>query len=130
MNIRTKKILLITTVTLILFSIVTYVYVSNNLVLNHPKTDSPETPYNTKVYIDTNGCLHASWNTQEKSIGYIRYGESADEVNKSAQSKNGLIYSESHSISVCTIDPNKNYHVIVMSNNIPYGYRGQPIKTE
>lgn len=129
MNTRNQKMLLIILLTVIVLFALTFLYISKNKPTSQNEAYDPETPYNTKISIDKNGCLLAQWQTKEKSIGYIKYGEEKNNVMTIAQTSEGLLYADNHSVTVCTINSEKDYYVIVVSNNIPYGYQGEPIKT-
>lgn len=128
MNTRNQKLLLTISFTIVVLFALTFLYISKNKPTPQNEAYDPETPYNTIISIDKDGCLSARWQTKEKSIGYIKYGESEDSVATIAQTSEGLLYADNHSVSVCTINSEKDYYVIVVSNNIPYGYQGEPIK--
>lgn len=130
MNTRNRRLVLVIFFTILTLTVLTYIYIASNKRKDYQPKHAPETPYNTRVSIDENGCLLTQWQTTEKSIGYIKYGDNPDNVTNIAQTSDGLLYADNHSVSVCTINSTNDYYVIVVSNNIPYGYQGEPIKAE
>lgn len=130
MNTRNRRMMLVIFFTILTLTLLTYIYISSNKKNEYQPTYAPETPFNTRISIDKSGCLLAEWQTTEKSIGYIKYGDTPDNVTNIAQTAEGLLYSDNHSVSVCTINSQNDYFVVVVSNNIPYGYQGEPIKAD
>lgn len=84
------------------------------------------TPYEVASYYN-DGCVYISWKTNDETIGYIKYGNSAGELKYVAKDKNGLIISRDHKLKICSVIGNK-YFFVVVSDGIPYDNNGKSLE--
>jgi len=115
-------------VLLLSVSLYVYIYFGNN---NHSTEDlniGKTIPHHTKVNKIGNGCFIVTWETKEKTIGYIKYDTDKIAFNKTAQTQDGMILSNEHDIKVCGLSSDRSYYIVVMSNGVPYGLDGNPLE--
>ncbi|MBN1374401.1 hypothetical protein JW962_03670 [Candidatus Dojkabacteria bacterium] len=93
------------------------------------KTVSKTNPVEANVTMVGGNCFLAYWETEEESIGYVKYGSSPDTINLVGKNKEGFIYSTRHEIKVCDLTE-PEYYVIIVSDGVPYGLNGVPIKVQ
>jgi len=92
---------------------------------------SPGTvPNNVVVTGVTASSFTVAWETQSESIGMIKYGTTADELNFFALDEKGNIPTTTHRITVKNLKPKTQYFFEVVSGQLRFNDDGQPLEVE
>lgn len=87
---------------------------------------SPETtPKNVEITNVSQNSFTISWATDAKTIGFIKYGEEINSINKTATEEN-TPSDTVHSITVTNLKQNTNYYFEITSSGIEYDNEGEP----
>lgn len=105
-----------------------YIYFSNNSYSKEDLNIGNTMPYHTKVSETGNGCFVVTWETKEKTIGYIKYDTDKIAYNKIAQTQDGMILNDKHDVKVCGLSSDRSYYIVIVSNGVPYGLDGNPLE--
>ena len=92
---------------------------------------SPGTvPKNVAVVGVTANSFTVEWETQAESIGMIKYGTTADDLNFFALDEKGNIPTTTHRITIKNLKPKTRYFFEVVSGQLRFNDDGQPLEVE
>ncbi len=92
---------------------------------------SPGTvPKNVVVTGTTAESFTVEWETQSESIGMIKYGTTADELNFFALDEKGNLPTKTHRVTVKNLKPKTRYFFEVVSGQLRFNDAKQPLETK
>jgi hypothetical protein len=126
-----KSYLSVTNVLLTLSIIITVfllVLIGRDFLFSYFDDDSTEScnPYNILVEEVETYKVNISWQTDDKCIGYVKYGLSINDLPYQSISNSSQKGSE-HLVKIDKVQPGFNYYYIVVSDNQEYGVNGLPL---
>ena len=87
------------------------------------------TPYAVRFVEVGSNEFTIEWKTQEKTIGYIKYGMSEDFIGVIGQETSDPgAYRDYHKITVDGLEPGQKYFVEIHSNAQAFGNSGEPLE--
>ncbi len=84
-------------------------------------------PINLQVQDVSSNSFVVEWQTRDKCLGFVRYGNAIDSINYIAINESNEVATKKHSISVENLKPSNVYYLVVSSDGVEYGLEGAPI---
>lgn len=84
-------------------------------------------PVNLQVKDVSSTSFSVEWQTSNKCLGLVKYGDSIDSINYMAINEENEISSTKHNIEIENLKPSSVYYFIISSEGIEYGLEGAPV---
>ncbi|MBN1618572.1 fibronectin type III domain-containing protein [Candidatus Dojkabacteria bacterium] len=85
-------------------------------------------PRNMRItQVDANS-FTVEWKTSSAVVGYVKYGESSDNIVTVVQGDYGVTPKKDHKVKVSGLVKGKKYYFWVVSNNIAFGKDGRALE--
>ena len=84
-------------------------------------------PMNLKVKDVSSTSFSVEWQTSNKCLGLVKYGDSIDAINYIGINEENYIAKTEHLIEVENLKPSSVYYFVVSSESTEYGLEGAPI---
>ncbi len=84
-------------------------------------------PLNLQVQDVSSNSFVVEWQTSDKCLGFVKYGDTIDSINYIAINENNDVATKGHSVSVKDLKPSNVYYLVVSSDGAEYGLEGAPI---
>jgi hypothetical protein len=84
-------------------------------------------PVNLQVQNVTKNTFSVEWETMDKCLGFVKYGDSIDSIDYLAIDEENNFAMDKHSIDVKNLKPSSIYYFVVSSGGVEYGVKGAPV---
>lgn len=84
-------------------------------------------PVNLRVEDVSANSFIVKWQTSEKCLGLVRYGDSIDSINYIAIGGSDNIATNNHKVQINNLSSSSVYYFIVSSDGVDYGIEGAPV---
>ncbi len=84
-------------------------------------------PFNLQVQNVTATSFSVEWETTDKCLGLIKYGDGVDTLNYLAINEENNIALNKHLIELRNLKPSNIYYFVISSEGVEYGVEGAPI---
>ncbi len=121
---KTLKILLV----VFLITLIPFGYFYYRDLISTSQTNSLDgcTPYNLS-WKRNEQKLHVYWQTRDKCLGYLRYGDDPQTLGSIAVATDRSVRKSSHEVMIEAVERGASYFATIYSGDKVYGQSGQPI---
>jgi hypothetical protein len=84
-------------------------------------------PINLQVQDSSRNSMTISWETKEKCLGLVRYGDSPETIDYMAVGDSETFAKTKHSVEINSLMPSTVYYFVISSGGVEYGNEGSPM---
>ena len=84
-------------------------------------------PINLQVQNVSANSFSVEWETLEKCLGFVKYGESIDSIDFIALDDEDNLSVKKHKVKVNELNSSSIYYFVIFSDGVEYGVEGTPI---
>lgn len=85
-------------------------------------------PRKMKIQDVTSSSFTVVWETDSKTTGFVKYGNTSNSLSLIEQDVNGTETRTNHRITIDDLVAGKKYYFYVMSDNVAFGTDGRPLE--
>lgn len=86
------------------------------------------TPHKMRTSSITESSFTVTWETRDKTTGFVKYGNTSNSLSLIAQDVNGTDSVATHKVVVSGLTSGRKYYFYIMSDNVAFGKDGRPLE--